>query len=319
MPSDLARDLLDDPRLIALIRFDDVADGPAGDPRLITVPLPQLGGERLFEAWLGERRVTTGFSGDMGYACSDDLLMGHLATREADHGGIEQAARAVYDAAIELVRSSGFPHFLRMWNYIPDINHEERRLERYKSFCIGRHGAFESKGLTSGSLPAATGVGSRSRELLVYFLAAREPGSQVENPRQVSAFNYPPRYGPKSPAFSRAVTKRWGDDTHLYISGTASIVGHESRHGDDLASQLFETLDNMESLIRRAHEKRGVGISTIADLSLLKVYVRRGHDTGRVREHIRARVGESVPSVYLKGDLCRSDLLLELEGLYTGR
>lgn len=317
-PSDRARALLADPRLLALIGFGQSTESLPADPRRIRVALSQLDGGPLHEVWMSSKPVTTGVEGRIAYGRTDDLIMGHLEVDERAHGGIGPAGRSAYDSVIAFTRVMGFPHFLRIWNYIPNINAEEDCLERYKSFCIGRQSAFDDAGLSKRSLPAATGVGSRQGDLLVYFLAAREPGDQIENPRQVSAFDYPPQYGPRSPAFSRAMAKRWGRERHLYISGTASIVGHESKHDDDVRLQLDETLDNIGELIDSANRKEDIGISTISDLSMLKVYVRDENDTDLIRERILKRVGAAVPSVYLGGDLCRRDLLLELEGLYTG-
>ncbi|MDX1431803.1 MAG: hypothetical protein R3286_05075 [Gammaproteobacteria bacterium] len=307
-----------DAHLLALIGFDGAGADYPDDPGVIRVSLPQLGQEPLCEVWTSARPVTRDVAGDVAFARTEDLVFGHVEVAETPERNIEQAARHAYGAVIEFTRAVGFPHFLRIWNYIPDINVEQDRLERYKSFCIGRHVAFENAGLERDLLPAASGVGAPRGGLLVYFLAAREPGHQIENPRQVSAFDYPSRYGPRSPAFSRAVTKRWGDEQHLYISGTASIVGHESRHDDDVVSQLDETLDNVDRLIGRASEAEGLGIGTAADLSMLKIYVRHAPHAALVRTRIQERIGRAVPAVYLRGDLCRRDLLLELEGLYTG-
>ncbi len=140
----------------------------------------------------------------------------------------------------------------------------------------------------------------------------------MENPRQVSAFHYPPQYGPRSPTFSRAMVKDWGAGKHLYISGTASIIGHESRHRDNVLPQLTETLRNMSTLVHSAETEHGVAIHTLAELSQVKVYVRDEQDHAAVRSHIHEQLGKEVPVIYLGGDLCRKNLLVEVEGLYAG-
>jgi chorismate lyase/3-hydroxybenzoate synthase len=166
-------------------------------------------------------------------------------------------------------------------------------------------------------LPAATAIGGQGRGLVIYFLAARSPGLQIENPRQVSAFRYPERYSPRSPSFSRATLKHWGRDRHLYISGTASIVGHESRHVDEPLAQLDEILENLQALIEAANRVEPIGIDSPAGLSLLKVYLREPGLLAPVRDQLAQTLDDGPRVIYLLGDICRKELALEIEALYT--
>jgi len=262
--------------------------------------------------------VVSGVCGPVSYSRNDQVLLGHLSLDERNFPGLEEATRHAYESILPFGLEMGFPHYLRIWNYIPDINGEENGVERYKRFCVGRHVALEKLAVPEHRLPAASGVGSPSDKMLIYFLAARDAGIQVENPRQVSAFHYPPQYGPRSPTFSRAMVKDWGAGKHLYISGTASIIGHESRHRDDLLPQLTESLRNMSTLVHSAKTEHGVAIHTLAELSQVKVYVRDQQDHAAVRSHIHEQLGKEVPVIYLGADLCRKNLLVEIEGLYAG-
>jgi chorismate lyase/3-hydroxybenzoate synthase len=316
--ADRKRELLADPHVLALIQFGDSCGEEDVDPRCITVELAQLGPSPLLEVWRSETPVESGVRGQISYSRNDDVLLGHIAVDEREFADLEEATRVSYEAFPPFAGDMGFPHYLRIWNYIPDINGEENGMERYKSFCIGRHAAFEKFTMPEHRLPAASGVGSPSGRILVYFLAARSAGAQVENPRQVSAFHYPEQYGPKSPAFSRAMVKDWGTGKHLYISGTASIVGHESRHRDHVLPQLEESLHNMSTLVHSAEAQHGIAIHTLAELSQIKVYVRDEQHQATVRDHIHEQLGEELPVIYLSGDLCRKNLLVEVEGLYAG-
>jgi chorismate lyase/3-hydroxybenzoate synthase len=315
--ADSASALLDDPGVLALIEFGRNGRRDA-DPRCITVDLPQLGASPVVEVWRSESPVVSGTRGPVSFSKNEQVLLGQLSVDERDHGSLEEASREAYETILPFAGDMGFPHYLRIWNYIPDINGEVDGVERYKRFCSGRHAGLERFGFPENRLPAASGVGSPPGEILVYFLAARDAGTQLENPRQVSAFRYPPQYGPKSPAFSRAMVKDWGVGKHLYISGTASIVGHESRHRDDVVPQLTESLRNMSTLVRSAGSEHGVAIDSLAGLSQVKVYVRDEQDHGLIREHMDELLGEDVPVIYLGGDLCRKNLLVEVEGLYAG-
>ncbi len=313
-----ARELLDDQHVLALIEFGGTGDEGDTDPRRITVGLPQLGPSPLVEVWKSAMPVVSGVCGLVSYSRNDQVLLGHLSVDERDFPGLEEATRHAYESILPFACEMGFPHYLRIWNYIPNINGEESGVERYKRFCVGRHAGLEKLTVPEHRLPAASGVGSPSDKMLIYFLTARDAGIQVENPRQVSAFRYPPQYGPRSPTFSRAIVKDWGTGKHLYISGTASIIGHESRHRGDVLPQLTESLRNMSALVHSAETQHGVSIHMLAELSQLKVYIRDQQDHAAVRSHIHQQLGEQVPVIYLGGDLCRKNLLVEVEGLYVG-
>ncbi len=97
----------------------------------------------------------------------------------------------------------------------------------------------------------------------IYFLAARQPPKMIENPRQTSAYHYPPKFGKHSPIFSRACV--WGEpgSARLFVSGTASIVGHETIHRGDVVAQTRETMVNIGALLEEAN--RIVGSSPLLD------------------------------------------------------
>ena len=121
---------------------------------------------------------------------------------------------------------------------LPDIHVDERALERYKRFSLGRHEAFVAKGRTiCTDAPAASAVGKRSGNTVICFLAELRPGIPIENPRQVSAYSYPAQYRPRGPAFSRALLTSWDDLPQLYVSGTAAIFGHLSQYEGDAGAQ----------------------------------------------------------------------------------
>jgi chorismate lyase / 3-hydroxybenzoate synthase len=314
---DAARTLLDDRHVLAWIEFHSAGDEPPDDPRRIAVGLPQLGSSPLVEVWTSNTPVESGRRGRIAFNKNEQILFGHLAVDERDFSRVDAAARAAYEDFLPFAGEMGFPHYLRIWNYIPDINGQENGVERYKLFCMGRHASLESFEFPEHRLPAASGVGSPPGQMLIYFLAARSPGIQIENPRQVSAFRYPPQYGPKSPAFSRAMFKEWGTDKHLYISGTASIVGHESQHNEDVLPQLGESLRNVSTLIDSARIEHGLPIQSPAELTQIKIYIRHEQDYEAIRRHIHDELGAEAPVIYLLGDLCREDLLVEVEGFYA--
>jgi chorismate lyase/3-hydroxybenzoate synthase len=200
---------------------------------------------------------------------------------------------------------------LRVWNYLDAINDGVGDAERYRQFCTGRAAGMAD---AFAGYPAATAIGVRDgrRVLQVYALAARTPGQPIENPRQVNAWRYPRQYGPAAPGFARAMLAP-SAEPQLLISGTAAIVGHASHHAGDLAAQLDETLRNIDSLLATAHCAAPFGAQ-----SPLKAYVRHHTDMAIVDGLLRSRLGEAVPLLLLQGDICRRELLLEIEGVHSG-
>lgn len=280
-----------------------------GDPgeASLRVPIPQLASPELVEVWTASEtpRLTT-FE-DIRIAETADVLFGRFATPSTDD--LEATARRVYATIGPLLKDRRFPHLLRMWNQMSRINEEEASLERYRRFCAGRFAGFEEAGWTEASFPAASGVGTDDRDAFaVYFIATRRKPEHFENPRQVAAYHYPRRYGPKSPSFARATSITWDNERQIYIAGTASVVGHLSMHVGDLPGQFEETFRNIEAVIERAG---GPGLDA---LSMLKVYLRDAGDVETVRSWISESIGD-IPTVFLRSDICRAELLIEIEGV----
>ena len=206
-----------------------------------------------------QRTVRYGRDGEIAWRPTQ-LLFGRSRSRSArsrrrQYDGIRCAERA-YAQLVRFVRDSDTPHLLRIWNYLDAITLGDGDTERYRQFCVGRArglGDFDASGL-----PAATAIGrcDDDRTLQVYWLAARESGMPVENPRQVSAYRYPREYGPQSPSFARAMLPPPGSTMPLLLSGTASVVGHASLHSGALLAQLNETFANFDSLLAAARARQ---------------------------------------------------------------
>jgi chorismate lyase/3-hydroxybenzoate synthase len=283
------------------------SDGPAhDDPRWLRVALHSLDPLTPLELWLVDAPVSRGRTGAVCWASGGGWLFAAIELDEAPLGGAGAAAAHAYDQLRRLVEARAEHHVLRVWNYLDAINQGEGDAERYKQFCEGRAagmGSFFAEGF-----PAATAIGHHgpAGRLQVYLLACDQPGARVENPRQVSAWCYPRQYGRTPPSFARAMLLPSRDT--LAISGTAAVVGHASAHEDDLRAQLEETLTNLEALLGNA----GVPAAFNAR-SPLKVYLRHPQDAAQVRQSLQHRL-PGVPLLLLHGDICRSELLVEIDG-----
>jgi chorismate lyase/3-hydroxybenzoate synthase len=293
---------------LAVIGFGDTL--PAhDDPRWMHVRLRGEASAPL-EIWRTSGRVVHARDGDLAWASDGDYAFIALQVDEAGHGGIANAARHAYTLLAQWSRRVTTPHFLRIWNYLDAINDGDGDAERYRLFCAGRAAGMDG---AFAAYPAATAIGLRDgrRVLQVYALAARIPGRAVENPRQVNAWRYPREYGPAAPGFARAMLAPCVEP-QLYISGTAAIVGHVSHHPEDLAAQLEETLANLHSLLDASGSR-----APLSAHSPLKVYVRQPADIAVVGRLLRSRLGDAVPLLLLHGDICRRELLLEIEGIHS--
>jgi enamine deaminase RidA (YjgF/YER057c/UK114 family) len=208
----------------------------------------------------------------------------------------------------------GHPNLIRVWNYVSEINRDTHGTERYRQFNAARQAAFLASGRpVTGNVSAACALGAVvGSPLVVYFLASRRPPSFIENPRQISAYNYPPQYGARSPVFSRATVLHERDSMTLFISGTASIVGHRTVHAGDAAAQTRETISNIEALLAEANRVTGSEEFTLESLAC-KVYVRDPADLSVILAEVRAALGSSARPVYLQADICRRDLSVEIE------
>lgn len=162
-------------------------------------------------------------------------------------------------------------------------------------------------------VPAACALGVAQGPLSVAFLAGVSRVTPIENPRQVSAYQYPKAYGPRSPTFSRAALARLAGQEILFISGTASIVGHESVHTGDVVAQTHESLDNILAVLSEVTKATGSKRFSLASLSF-RVYLRHANDAQAVRVVMAQRVGEAAMHCF-QADVCRSDLLVEVEAL----
>ena len=100
----------------------------------------------------------------------------------------------------------------------------------------------------------------------------------------------------------------------LLLSGTASVVGHSSRHPGNLQAQLAETKRNLDSMLTVACQKLD-RLSDFGKGSAFRVYVREEDQLYVVESFMRDNFPGAVFSV-LQGDICRSELLCEIEGVH---
>ncbi len=273
----------------------------------------------LHEIWRSAEPCVAGHSEGIAWRRSGAVLYGVIELAEADFSGtgdcspLQAASQEAYARIFRLLATQGLPHLWRVWNYFADINGESHSLERYRQFNIGRQDAFLdfARGAT-GNVPAACAIGLAGGPLNIAFMAGEQPATAIENPRQISAYDYPADYGPRSPTFSRAVLAAPPGQEILFVSGTASIVGHSTVHAGDAAAQCREVLANIESVLAAANRHCHSAAFTPGEMSY-RVYVRHVADLDRVAAVLATQLGAAADLVLMQADICRADLLLEIE------
>lgn len=309
--------LLADPRVLAVFGFQaGDAPPPSDDPRYLQVGL-QIEGTPRLEVWRSDKPVSCGRDANgVAWASDGALMFGALQVDERQRGDIIGASEHAYAQMLAALPAHGYPHLLRIWNYLDAITDGEGDNERYREFCVGRARGIGD--IDTRTLPAATAIGRVDgvRVLQVYWLAARSAGTPLENPRQVSAYRYPRQYGRQSPSFARAMLAAPGSALPLLLSGTASVVGHATLHGDSTLRQLQETFANFDALIGAARAHQPGLPARFGTGSRLKVYVRDTAEIPAVRAALAEALSPQVDYIVLHAVVCRRDLRVEIDGVH---
>ena len=218
-------------------------------------------------------------------------------------------------------------HIVRQWNYIGNILAVSEGVQNYQAFNEVRNDYYTRYRRVAG-YPAATGVGMKHGGVILDFCAV-VPGKSllikpVHNPNQVNAYNYSQQVlvGKKqesgqvkhAPQFERALLMADGDEVVLHISGTASIIGQKTMGKDDVAEQTIVTLENIKKLVDT--ERLNLLIPGTfpyhAVNSLFRVYIKKQEDFPVVRKICREHFPK-LSAIFIEADICRDDLLMEIE------
>jgi chorismate lyase / 3-hydroxybenzoate synthase len=316
-----ASPLLHDPRTLGIATLGTAAPLAAAShlPQAHLLTSVVEGGGPRVELWSGRYEARDEVIGPARCRHNGEVLFAAVSmpVSDTEDDALGVTTHAAYRSLLGALHKAGYPHLLRVWNSIPDINVDDAGLERYRRFNLQRYRAYQEADLpTHEGAPAACALGSFGGPLVLYCLASRTPPDAIENPRQVSAYQYPREHGPRAPNFSRAALWRGGDDAAdvLFISGTASIVGHQTQHHGDVEAQTRETLANLQAVVEQARLNGARNVTALSDL-LLKGYVRHADDLVRVKKVLREHGLDVDAIVFVQADICRADLLIEIEAI----
>lgn len=312
---------------------------------------PPCGGQALaIEGWAfgGDDVRVEYLSRELVTVAYDSLRWAYVAGVAAPHrlsGAYDQSAYAFEEMERQLATAGAtFRDVPRVWLYQGGITEMEyqrtgtsvadscgQTIERYRELNRARTDFFATQ-QAAGHMrlhpdgkvcyPASTGIGTAGDGITVSCLALQTDRDDVElvaleNPGQTSSFNYAARFSPKSPKFSRAMAVKIGDYVTTWVSGTASILNSETVHRGDIEKQTEQTIDNIERLISAEnfarHGMPRVG-ATLNDMAKLRVYVKHIEEYEACRAICERRFGQ-VPTIYADAEICRGELLVEIEGV----
>ena len=299
---------------------------------------PCSGAELGVELWAagGDGVEITRFGDHAISVEADGIRWVHCGDVRGDFGGAEEAYDESFTAFRHLDEQLGlagveFGQVLRAWIYVNQITEGADGRQRYQELNRARTDFFDGVRLCGQNrvswapekiYPASTGIGTQGTGIVLCAMALDTERSDVffmplENPRQISAFDYNASYSPKTPKFSRAMAVVQGHYVTTLVSGTASIVEAKTVHVCDVERQTEQTIENIERLISEEnfarHNMPGVGAG-LTDIAKLRVYVKHPEDYGKCRDLVEEKL-PGIPAIYLHADVCRPDLLVEIEAV----
>lgn len=266
---------------------------------------------------------------------SDGIRWIHCGGIHGEGGADRPYAESIAAFKLMEARLAGagvvFDQVVRTWLYVNQINSGEPGRQRYQELNRARTDfyrdiRFAKKARAAQApetiYPASTGIGTSSTRVTMTCMALDSQRPDVfllplENPSQTPAYHYEPGHSPQSPKFSRAMAVVQGHFVSTLLSGTASIVNSQTLHPGDIVRQTEQTIENIERLIAPEnfahHGLPGAG-ATLRDIAKLRVYVKRREDYERCREVCERRLPR-IPALYLHADVCRPELLVEIEAV----
>jgi chorismate lyase/3-hydroxybenzoate synthase len=296
------------------LRFGFSSSGKkTSQPNRFIIPLISLSGDYVTENWSLGEVIASGVESGVEYFRSTDYLFVHLAVNFPSDN-VELGVADAYNQLLGFTRSAGYEYPIRAWNFLPDINKGEEDEERYRRFSVGRGQAFNQAGFTEEQFPAATAIGSaKGSDMHLLLISAKCSVPMLGNARQIDAYKYPAIYGPCSPSFSRAAIVQGDTGGLLIVSGTASVVGHKSMHHDDILAQAKEICENIRQLLKDAEAATCCAIKPDSR-SVFRIYLRRPEYLESV-QNIHKEYFPDSSVIFLQGDICRSELLIETEAV----
>lgn len=276
-----------------------VEEGNGGGGPIAGVQVHAVSDIEVHPINLDGRTVGTVFEDDRARYC----VLGGLRPESIEETRDEQAWETleIMESALGLA-GMAFSDVFRTWFYLDDI------LDWYDEFNAVRNQFFVERQVYDGLVPASTGIGggNAAGTAVVAALLAIQPKcptvrlEAVPSPLQCAAVEY-------GSSFSRAVELDLPGQRRLYVSGTASIAPDgRTCHVGDLRKQVELTMGVVAAIL----DSRQMGWK---DVTRMIGYFKHGEDAQEFHRYCRERQLPKLPVIIAKNDICRDDLLFEIE------
>lgn len=244
-------------------------------------------------------------------------------TIEADKTAFEKSTDRSLVTLFNNLKYFGFNFhdLLHTWYYIPQITGYSNQKERYQIFNKYRRQIFAKQSDTNRPVaffPASTGIGCDNVCLNTSAIAFRSDtfvsAHTMENEHQVPAHEYPQQVSVETPLFSRGMCLLSKKSAMIFVSGTASIIAAKTVCENDIAGQVHQTIKNIHGLLLQNAMKHGLAspVKIGESIQYAIVYIKREADYPVVKDICRKFFG-NIPILFVKADICRSNLLVEME------
>ena len=250
------------------------------------------------------------------------VLIGHVQSYSGE--SCKQNSEKAFSDLKSIFDITGFPinSIVRQWNYLENILGFDGQEQRYQAFNNSRTSIYGN--LFDGTgFPAATGIGMNQGGVIIEFVAIQSAHLKtvaINNPVQIAAHTYSAKVleGDNctlktTPKFERARYLELFGKKIIFISGTASIRGEQTVGVGNPAEQTEVTIDNIKQLYSKEILEKISGEQLNPKYGHARVYVKDRNDFAIIRKTFRNHFG-NLPVVYIIADICRNNLLVEIEG-----
>jgi enamine deaminase RidA (YjgF/YER057c/UK114 family) len=233
-------------------------------------------------------------------------------------------SKQVFNELLHIFSETGFSlnSIVRQWNYIENILGFDGQEQRYQLFNNSRSEVYGNLFEENG-YPAATGIGMKQGGIIIEFIAVQSNdliSIPIDNPSQIAAHIYSKTVlaGEEcvlktTPKFERARYLEMMGKKLIFISGTASIIGEKTVGVGDPTEQTEVTINNIKQLYSTEILDK-LSIETLnPKYGHARVYVKNRKDFPAIKKTFKSHFG-NLPVVYIIADICRNDLLVEIEG-----
>lgn len=258
------------------------------------------------------------------------LFVGGITTSN-NFNSVYHQSKEVFQKMHEILEIEGmeFSDVVRQWNFIENILQISPNgvgpKQNYQIFNDVRTEFYNRSNYKNG-YPAATGIGMSSGGVILEFIAVTNSETNsiipLKNPRQIDAHQYTDevlvgagREIKATPKFERAKVLVAENCHKVFISGTAAILGENTINDNSVETQTEITIDNIDSLISSQNmNTHGILIDGKTAKEYIRVYVKDEKEIPKVKQVCEKRWG-NIQALYLVSDICRDDLLVEIEGI----